>query len=395
MRRPPGVLHAVLALTLLAGGNTGSLCAQADGGDSTAMQLLRSGRDAMQRGDLAQAERLFQRAVATAPSLADASLGLGLVQLRRGESDAAAKSLAHAAALNPQLQGPHLFLGIAQYQAGQNEAAMASLRAELALNPDNLEALTWSGIVGLGSGRPDQAIAPLDHAVALKPNDPQLLYYQAKAHEGIAKTALGRLYQLDPDSALVHRAMAEDLAESGQPEKAIDEYQTALRKQPGDADMLDALAEQQQKLSRFDDAAKTYQQELTLNPNSPLARYNLGKIDVEHGKPAEGVTLLREAVAAHARPAPTDFYLGLGLAELGQNEEAAHWLEQSLASQPSAFIEQSAFFQLARVYQHLNRKADAERAIEQLKRLKAQASPNASSKPGAAVDLGSPSQGQP
>ncbi len=250
---------------------------------------------------------------------------------------------------------------------------MASLRAELALNPDNLEALTWLGIVALGSDHPEEATAPLDRAAALQPKDPQILYYQARAHMLLAKAALGKLYSLDPDSALVHRALAESLDGSGQPEKAIAEYQAALHKEPNNPDLLEELADEDQKVSRFDDARKAYQQELALNPHSAIALYNLGKIDVEHGQPEEGIAMLRQAIAAHVRPAPADFYLGLGLAETGKTEEAAHWLEQSLASQPSPFIEQSAYFQLARVYQRLNRKDDAQRAIEKLKQLKAQA----------------------
>ena len=82
---------------------------------------------------------------------------------------------------------------------------------------------------------------------------------------------------------------------------------------------------------------------------------------------------MRQAQAAHASPAPTDFYLGLGLAETGQNQEAAHWLEQSLANQPSPFIKQSAYYQLVRVYQKLDRKADSQRALAELQKLKAAA----------------------
>lgn len=103
--------------------------------------------------------------------------------------------------------------------------------------------------------------------------------------------------------------------------------------------------------------------------------YNLGKMDVEHGHPQEGVALLRKAVEAHAKPSPTDFYLGYGLAQLGKDDEAAHWLELCLTSQPSPFIQGSAYFQLARVYGHLGRREDARLALEKLKQLKAQTSP--------------------
>ena len=45
-------------------------------------------------------------------------------------------------------------------------------------------------------------------------------------------------------------------------------------------------------------------------------------------------------------------------------------LEASLAAKPSPFIEQSAWFQLGRVYGRLGRKADAERAFAEVQRLK-------------------------
>ena len=325
----------------------------------------------MGRGDLLAAQNDFGHAVALAPQSAEAFFGLGLVQLRAGNFEPAIVSLKQAASLNPKLGGVHLFLGIAQFQTGGAEAALASVRAELALNPDNVEALTWYGIIALGSDRPELAAAPLDHAVALKPDDPQLLYYDGRAHAQTAAAAMARLYKLDPDSALVHRALAESYAESNQPEKAIAEYNIALGKQSGNPELLEALGEQQQKLSRFDDARKTYEADLAVNPNNAIALYNLGKMQVEHGHPQEGVEALRKALAAHVRPAPADFYLGYGLAQLGQNDEAAHWLEQSLANGPSPFIEASADFQLARVYQHLGRKEDARRLLTHLGQLKA------------------------
>ena len=86
------------------------------------LELLHSGRDAIQRGDLAGAEKQFQAAVQAAPTLSDGFLGLGLVQVRRGEMDQAIKSLSRASELNPTLRGPHLFLGIAQYQTGLHRA---------------------------------------------------------------------------------------------------------------------------------------------------------------------------------------------------------------------------------------------------------------------------------
>ena len=279
----------------------------------------------------------------------------------------------HAAQLNPRLPGVQLFLGIAQYQTGQPEQALRSLQGELDLQPSNLEALVWMGIIQLDTGHPEEAASSLDQAIALDPKNKEALYYTARAHRLLAEEAYKKLYALDPDSALLHRALAETFAEAGEPEKSIEEYEAAIRKDPKNPDLYEALGEQNQKLGRIDAATKAYEQALQLHPNSAIALYNLGMMQVKTGRAATGVPLLRRAVEAHAMPAPTDFYLGWGLAELGQNEEAAHWLELALQNSPSPFIEQSTYYQLLRVYQKLNRKADAEHALEQLKQLKAKA----------------------
>lgn len=388
-----GLEGVALSIVLGAGPGYGQLTAAAQ---EPVLREMRVGQAALQHGDYKAAEESFHRATTVAPDFADAYLGLGLAQLRSGESREAVVSLQRATELSPQLKGPHLFLAMAQVQTGQAEEAAASLHAELVLAPNNLEALRWLGIVELGRERPTEAVVPLDHAVALSPKDPELLYYAARAHKEVATNAMRSLYEIDPDSALVHRALGESLSESGQSEKAIAEFEAALKKDPQNPDLYELVGDEQAKLARYQEASMTYRKELALNPGSAIALYNLGRIDVEHGKPTEGVAELRRAAEANARPAPTMYYLGFGLAQIGENIEAARALESSLASGPSPFIEGSALFQLARVYQRLNRKDDAERALSRLRQLKASTAPErmaveSPSPTGLSVD--SPAQG--
>ncbi len=209
----------------------------------------------------------------------------------------------------------------------------------------------------------------------LAPKDLNILYYRGRAHALTAQKAYQELSRLDPDSWLVHRALGESYSESAQPEKAIAEFQIAIQKQPNDADLYESLGSEEQKISHFDEATKAFQQQLKLNPHSPVALYNLGRIQVEHGHPAEGVALLQQAIANHTTPAPAEFYLGLGLTDLQRYDEAASWLEKVLDHQPSSFIRQSDYYQLARVYQKLGRKQDSDRALAELKRLKSESSP--------------------
>jgi tetratricopeptide (TPR) repeat protein len=274
-----------------------------------------------------------------------------------------------------------MFLGIAQYQMNKPEEAAASLELEVAAQPDSVESLNWLGLVQLSAGHAGKAAEAFDRAVSLTPNDQSLQYYRGKAHAMIAKDAYQQLYKIDPDSWLVHRALGESLAESGQPEKAIGEFEEAVKKQPNNSDLYEELGESYQKMSRFDDAIKAYQQQVKLNPHGAIALYNLGKIQVERGDAATGVALLRQAIDAHMDAAPAYFYLGTGLAALHKNEEAVTWLEKAMQSHPSQFIQESAEYELVRVYQKLGRKEDAQRAAEELKRLKAASSPGKANAP--------------
>jgi tetratricopeptide (TPR) repeat protein len=373
MHRPCRILRFVCVLALVAVSAGKSLQAQTAEEQASIVKLLRSGSDAMHNGNPSAAESIFQQVIAAAPSLSDGYLGLGLAQLQQGKTDEASHALTRASELNPRLPGAHMFLGIAQYHMGQVDPAAASLRAEIALSPNNTEALTWLGIVEIEAGHPERATEPLGQAAALSPEDANILYYSGKAHSLVGENFYKQLYQLDPDSALVHRALAESLAASNQPEKSIAEFEAAIRKQPDNADLYELLGEANQKVSRNDAATKAFEAALQRNPNSAVALYSLGSMKVQAGKPEEGVQLLRKAEALHSRPAPTDFYLGLGLAELGQTAEAVQWFERSLANQPSSFIQQSAYYQLARAYQKLDRKADAQRALTQLQKLKTEA----------------------
>jgi tetratricopeptide (TPR) repeat protein len=176
--------------------------------------------------------------------------------------------------------------------------------------------------------------------------------------------------ELDPDSWHVHRALAQNFADMGNPQAAIKEYQAAIAKQPRNADLYEGLGTEYQKMSQFELASQAYRQELKLSPNSAVALYNLGKIDVEQDNADAGIPLLEKAAPLLQNPAPGYYYLGLGLAKANRDQEAVTWLEKTLAAQPSDFIRQGAYFQLARLYQRLHRPQDAQRALDALKELK-------------------------
>jgi len=336
---------------------------------------MQQGAIAMQQGNAAEAEKDFHQALLAAPGSADPYLGMGMAQLKEGKPDDAETSFAHASELKPMILNAHMFRGIALFQINSIDKAILELKEEIKLQPKSSEALTWLGIIELQAGKPGDASAAFDQAEALLPGDQTIMYYCVRAHTLAAQEFFRALEKIDPDSSFVHRAQAEIYSEGNQPDKAIEEYQAAINRNPDEADLYEALGDEEQKTSHFLEANNAYQSELKLHPGDAIALYNLGKIQVETGDPQQGIDYLQQAVKAHAIPAPTFFYLGLGLSKLGRNEEALTWLERVLANSPSSFILQSDYYELIRVYQKLGRKADSQQALEKLKDLKSQVAP--------------------
>jgi tetratricopeptide (TPR) repeat protein len=341
------------------------------GPDSSLERAMRAGAEAMHENKPADAEASFTEATRLAPQFPSAYLDLGLAQLREGKLDQAEDSIQTACRLSPELPGAHMFLGVVEYQRHHYEEARQALKREVALNDSNAEAQMWLGIVELADDHPEAATAPLDRAAELKPNDLNILDYRARAHSLVARDSYAAMYRLAPDSWQVHRALGESYAEQGKTAEAIAEYQTALVMQPQNSDLYEALGDAYQKTSKFAEAKHAYEQELQWSPHNMVALYNLGKIAIENEQdPKAGVPLLQEVVKVYQHSAPADFYLGLGLVKLGNDQEAIPYLEKVAQDESTGEMPKRAAYELARAYRRVGRLEDSNRALAEFEKLK-------------------------
>lgn len=361
------------------------------------MQL---GGQAMQKGNFPEAEQRFREATEKAPQFASAYLDLGLAQVRQAKTEQAVESLKTAERLDSHLPGVHMFLGIAEYQLHRLDAAKADLQQEISAKPDNPEALLWLGIVDLAAGNPEAAVSPLDRAAKLSPRDLNILDYRGRAHKLVVRDNYREMYKIDPNSWHVHRALGEVDAEDSQPKLAIGEFKTAIAIEPNNADLYEELGDQYQKIAQFDLAASAYEDELKLSPQNPIAMFNLGSIRVEHGDAQHGVPMLQEVEKTYRDSTPVFFYLGIGMEQLGRNKEAAEYLERVVHSDGSPDLVRRSYYELSRLYRKLQRSTDAEHALQQFVKLKAEAEKERSARivstPGGAIEQsGSPVSAKP
>jgi cellulose synthase operon protein C len=202
-------------------------------------QAVSEGYDAFHRGDLPQAQQLFQQALAADPKNASATGGLGLVMQREGRSAEAATLFNRAIALDPSqaaswrqaLSGAALSNQFAAAQAASNRgdlpAAEQSYRALLARQPDNAGIkLALAGVLAR-EGNQQEANSLLAQVEASggalsEQARAQLLAQQAQGMPDAAgQIALYRsAIDADPSSPWLRLDLARALVKNGQPDEA-------------------------------------------------------------------------------------------------------------------------------------------------------------------------------
>ena len=335
-------------------------------------ESLRKGTEAIRAGQYEEAEKWFKAAVRASPDNPVARMELGVAELRLGRAADAADLLRKAIASNPELQGANLFLGIAYAQMHRVEESVAALRREIELDPKDAQAYMWEGVVELQDGHPEKATEPFDRAAELAPNDLNILEYRGKAHSEVAFASYARMAVIDPNSWHVHRVQAQIYSQQNQHKEAIAELQEAIKLMPNNSDLYEELGAEYRKSSALELAQQAYSKELELSPSNPIAMYNLAKIDIETNRAAEGLDLLRKVTANYANVPATWFYLALGEFDTGDMKEALAAFEKARDMHPEPELAPRIEYELSRVYRKLGRIEDANRAVHEYTRLKAQ-----------------------
>jgi len=187
---------------------------------------------AMRQGNLDGAAEGFAAVIKQAPNFAEAHFNLGLVNEERGHYDEAIASFQRALALKPHLHGANLFLGITEFRLNHLDKAHAAVAKETVSFPKDASAWMWLGVVCLAQDKAEDAAEALDKAAKLKPDDEDIFYHRGRAHLLVSKNSYARMFQLDSNSWLVHRVLAQANSEAERHTDAIAEYEAAVKLAP-------------------------------------------------------------------------------------------------------------------------------------------------------------------
>jgi tetratricopeptide (TPR) repeat protein len=230
----------------------------------------------------------------------------------------------------------------------------------------------WLGVCELAQDNPEAAIPPLDKAFALNPSDVDILYHRGRAYLLVANASYDAMFKLDHDSLRVHQVLGEAYAQGYRNQNAISEFELAVKMAPRQPGLHEELADQYWIVGNVDKAAEAYREELRIDPNAVSSMYKLGSLLARGPSAAEGIPLLRSALRLDPSLSDAHYYLGEGLMGTGNDAEAIHEFEAAIAADPANDRAMTSYYKLARIYRKLNRTQNAQAALENYQRMRAE-----------------------
>ena len=332
---------------------------------SPALPHLQAGVEAEKNRQLDAAVAEFKKAAELDPKLAAAFVDLGGVYIEKQEYAAAVPPLKRAVELSPNLEDAQRLLGYALLAQGYASEAIPHL--EKAHADDAL------GIAFLEAGKLPEAVALLQKALGRNPNDPDLLYYYGRASGLLSKQVFDELEARFPDSARAHQMMAQDYAVLRDVPAAEREYLEAMRLRPQTAHLHLELGELYARAQQWDKAEEQFRLETEIQPGSAEAFYRLGEAQLQLGKFHEARQALAHSDQLQADMPETLYMLGKAAAQDGDSATAQKCWLHVLRLEKDTDLAAQAHFGLAGVYRKQGKTADADREMEEFRKLQGNA----------------------
>lgn len=228
-----------------------------------------------QRGDLAEAARLYDEVCRNAPRLFDGWHLSGALAFQQGRTTEAVERLQRARRIDPTSAPNKLFLGMALADLGQFAEAEKPLRAALEKFPEQGEGWLNLARCARALGRPaEDAIASLRRAIAVQPDRAathEELGELLVATEGLAAAEphFRRATELDPELACAWTNLGLALIDApGRFNESFACLDRAIAADPMNSEARAGRALALLHAYRQEDAANDYETALVLDPNN-------------------------------------------------------------------------------------------------------------------------------
>jgi tetratricopeptide (TPR) repeat protein len=278
------------------------------------------------------AERAYLQAIALDRDYLSAYVSLAYTCYLLRKYERANKAAQNATEKFPEDAEAWLVLGFVQSQ--DSEAEKAYLRG-LTIDPENIPMLNNIGSIYRRSGDLDKAIEYFDRGLALNSYDPLLNFSKANAfyHNQLYEQAVQHYkaaYDTLPNYENAHKMRGWCLNKLGRYDEALKEFEEELKYYPDDVEALHNVGIAYARKNEWDEAEKFYRKVIRINSRYYRAYYSLGRALTEQGKPSEAVEVYKQGIAIN--PDYYNFYWALGAVfmEIGRLQESKQCWETYL-----------------------------------------------------------------
>ncbi|HSX59301.1 MAG TPA: sulfotransferase [Tahibacter sp.] len=304
--------------------------------------MLQNGFNALQSGNLAEAERISRLLIARQPHDEGALLLLAMSLDAQTRLDEAASMFQQLTTLYPQRAEHWLNLGYLERSRSNIGPARQALERAIAIDPQQAEALRELGLLETAAGLSQAAARNLTAALALLPDDPLLRAQAARAcqragrnDESIALVQGWQQWTRGNPEALADAAWT--AMESGDLQTADEALAFAEHRSPNNAGVIAKRAAFFERTNRLDEArallARVPQHDESIKEELKVLR---AQIASRSGDPNEAYRLY-ESLVRDERVAARRPELFFALAKIsdarGHAEQAMNWLERGHQTQ--------------------------------------------------------------
>jgi tetratricopeptide (TPR) repeat protein len=232
------------------------------------------------KGELPEAESIYQQVLNADPNQPVALHLLGVIAHQAGKNDIAIDFITKALLNKPDYAEAHNKLGIVLKVLGKREEAVVSYNKALTIKSDFAEAHANLGNIFQELGKFDEAVASYKNAIAIKPDFAETHYNLGttlqelrKYHEAV--TSYHKALAIKPDFAEVHSNMGIALKDQGKLEEAVESYNKAITIKPGYAEAHNNLGIALNDHGKIEEAVESYNKAITIRPSYAEAHNNL------------------------------------------------------------------------------------------------------------------------
>jgi tetratricopeptide (TPR) repeat protein len=291
------------------------------------------------RGQLAQAQAIFQQILVLQPRHFDALYMLGMLAGQTGNSAQAVEWIDRAIEINPNYASAYSNRGNAFKDLKQHLAAIDSYDKAIAIRPDHVDAHYNRGIALYELKRHPAAIDSFNKAIAIRPDHADAHYNRGVAlHElnqfQAAIDSYIRAIALKPDHAEAYYSRGMALNELRRYQAAIESYDQAIALKSDYVAAYDDRGIALSELKQYQAAVGSYDKAIAIDPDCAETYSNRAIALSQLRQYQAAIDSYDKAIAAKPDCAEAYSNRGITLSELKQHQAAIDSYEQALAIKP-------------------------------------------------------------